>query len=174
MQSVRQCTGASTSGRVAPVQPESCTPRSHHHPALPASSRLRSLYRLNLASSAARAQSRYPQRQQLSRCQPQCVHSRAVQCSAVSSTWDVSERPAPVTRTVQRAAICTAAFAIYFCISWLTRPAAAVASATSALTSAGASRAGKTSSNYCNAKYLQLHARCHANQVVVCSCSECC
>lgn len=143
MQSVRQCTDASTSGRTAPVQTDSATLRCHWFPALTSSSRLRSLHRLTSASSAARAQSRYPQRQQLSRCQPHCVHSRAVQCSAVSSTWDVSERPAQVGKSLQRAAVFVAAFAIYSGISWLTRPAAAVASATSALTSTGASRAGK-------------------------------
>lgn len=143
MQSVRQCTGASTTGRVAPVPNDSSAARSHQHPALPSSSRLRSVYRLEAASFTSRAHSRYPQRQLLSRCQPQCVHARAVQCSAVSTTWDVSERPTPG-RTLQRAAIFTAAFTIYFCISWLTRPAAAVASATSALTSSGASKAGET------------------------------
>ena len=142
MQSVRQCTGASTTGRVAPVPNDSSAARSHQHPALPSSSRLRSVYRLEAASFTSRAHSRYPQRELLSRCQPQCVHARAVQCSAVSATWDVSERPAPGTR-LQRAAVFTAAFTIYFCISWLTRPTAAVASATSALTSSGASKAGE-------------------------------
>ena len=141
MHSLRQCTGASTTGRLALVQAESPTVRTHQHSALPSWSRLRSVYRLEAASSAARAQSRYPQRHLLSRCQPHCVHTRGLQCSAVSSTWDVRESPAP-TKTLQRAAVFTAAFTIWLCVNWLTRPAAAVASATSALTSTGASKAG--------------------------------
>lgn len=141
MHSLRQCTGASTTGRHAPIQAESPTVRTHQHSALPSLSRLRSVYRLEAASSAARAQSRYPQRQLLSRCQPHCIPTRGVQCSAVSATWDVSERPAPK-KALQRAAVFTAAFTIWFCVNWLTRPAAAVASATSALTSTGASKAG--------------------------------
>lgn len=146
----RQCSGASTTGRVAQGLGDSAAYRSHDHctrsplPALHKYSaqmcrrpfQLSALSRHCISISQAVPGSRRHR-------QKQCWHSLTTACAAPSScSSPESSRPPSIYHRLRTAAAIVAVFAVWCCITANTQPSSVFASVTTALTDAGAPPAG--------------------------------
>lgn len=149
MLSGRQCSAASTTGRVQEFGDFTAF-RSHHHlPRLPLPSLLKCSAPVCRTTCQASLRS---QRQQLS-LQPicsskrhrqyRCWHSPRTACAATSAhSGPDGSRPPSLLRNIRTAAVLAAVFCVWCCISANTQPSSAFASVTTALTDAGAPPAG--------------------------------
>lgn len=150
MLSGRQCSAASTTGRVQEFGDFTAS-RSHHHlPRLPLPSLLKCSAPVCRKPCQASLRS---QRQQLS-LQPicstkrhrqyRCCHSPTAACAATSAHSESDgSRPPSVLRNIRTAAVLAAVFGVWCCISANTQPSSAFLSVTTALTDAGAPPAGE-------------------------------
>ena len=153
MLSSRQCTGASTTGRIAHEfgdfvnvrsfdhSPRLSSPISHEHSAQICRKPLQPTLVSRRHSLTLQAVSG-PRRHR----QQQCCHSSIIACAASNTHAEFqSSRPPSICSTLRTAAVCAAVFAVWCCISANTQPGSAFASVASALTDAGAPPAGTLS-----------------------------
>ena len=148
MFSGRQCTGASTTGRVAQDFGDHTSYRSHDHsprsPVRPRTCAQTQRRPCLLSTCLQRHSSRLPSAlpcQQHS--QQQCRQRRNPTCVASSSCVEPSSNKAPVfCRNLRTAALLCIVFGAWCCVSTHTQTSSAFLSITTALTGAGASSAG--------------------------------
>ena len=146
----RQCSGASTTGRVAQGLGDSAACRSHDHctrSPLPTLHKYSpQIRRRPFQLSALSRHCKYPlqavpgfrrHRQQ------QCWHSPTIAHAAASTcSQPESSRPPSIHHSLRTAIAVVAVFAVWCCITANTQPSSVFASVTTALTDAGAPPAG--------------------------------